>query len=263
MEHRRHPEAAPLGNRALVQLEAPGGGGLGQRAGDGSEHQAKIVDAPSQRSVAVDVGLGQRAGRSRDVTAARDDTPRRLETVDAVVVRRIADRTADVAAQLDRGEPGGHRRGRAARRSARGPRRVPRVVGHPVHLVEGLQVTGVERGVGLAEDDRPGRLEPAHRQGIAIGHVIPELGCSRGGDQPLRLPDVLHRHREPMQRRDGDPGGGDGVGGIRRLPGRVRYRAPPPRSAPGSTSRLGPGRAPAPRGSTPVVGEGPEPAHRQ
>ena len=77
---------------------------------------------------------------------------------------------------------------------------VPRVVRLAEHIVECLVVAGVDRGVGLADDDRAGGAEAGHGDGIVFGYVIAQLGRARGGDETLGLPDVLHRHDQTVQR---------------------------------------------------------------
>ena len=158
------------------------------------------------------------------MAAARDHPPRRLEAVDAVEVGRVADGAADVAAQLERRQPGGHRGGGPARGATGGAGDVPRVVGGAVDVVEGLEVAGVEGGVGLPDHDRPGRLQPGHRQGVGGGHVPGQLRGPRGGHQAFGLPDVLDRHGQAVE----------GTGRPSPPRWRCRRRRPPPRARSGS-----------------------------
>ena len=199
----------------------PRGGVFGDRACDYPEGRAEIFEAAREWAAAVDVGFDQASRRPGNVAAAGHHAPGGLQPEDPVVVRGVADRAANVAAQLQRREPGGDRGSRAARGPARGAGEVPRVAGESVDVVERLEVAGVQRGVGLAEDDCPRRLQPADRQRIGRGHIFPELGSAGGGDQALGLPHVLDRHRQPVQRPGGLAAGCRRVGSVRSGPGPV------------------------------------------
>ena len=97
-----------------------------------------------------------------------------------------------------------HARGDRSRgtagRSAGGAGDIPRVVGLSEDLVERLVVAGVQRRVGLAGDDRTGRAQPRHGDGVVRGYVIAQLGGARSRGTPLGFPDVLHGHDEAVQR---------------------------------------------------------------
>ena len=68
-------------------------------------------------------------------------------------------------------------------------RRVPRVVGAAEDVVVGLEVAGVEGGVGLAEDDGAGRLEAADRQGVAWSGT---WSLSSGAPEVVTRPSVSY-----------------------------------------------------------------------
>ena len=89
------------------------------RAGEHAEQQVEVVGAARDRAEHVDVGVGRAAADVVEVAALRDHAEARLEPEHAAAVRRDAHRAADVGAELEAGEAGRDRGGRAARRAAR------------------------------------------------------------------------------------------------------------------------------------------------
>ena len=115
-------------------------------------------------------------------------------------MRGDADRPADIAAHLDRDIAGGEAGGRPARTAARRARGVERVVRPAVDRVDRLPVAEPLGQVGLAEDDRARRLQPAHHLGIARRNVAGVLREAPVRRQPLDVEGFLHRHRHAKQR---------------------------------------------------------------
>ena len=169
-------------------------------AGEDVERDLEILDAARHRSGHRDVGLRQRAGRTGDLPLRRHQAVRRLVADHAAAVRRIADRAADVGAELERREAGRERARRAARRSPGAARRVPGIVRLAEHRVVALHVAGVDRQVGLAEDDGARGAQPRHRHGVLSRHELSELGRPRRRAQSRGLVGVLDRHRQTVKR---------------------------------------------------------------
>ena len=119
---------------------------------------------------------------------------------DAAEMRRRPQRAADVRAELQRHEASGERRRRTARRAARGAAEIPRIVGGAVDLVVALPIAEIDRHIGLAEDDRAGRLQPLHRERIGVRPPILEFRMPPGGRQAGDVELLLDGHRQPEQR---------------------------------------------------------------
>ena len=98
---------------------------------------------------------------------------------------------------------------------------VPGVVGGAEDRVRGLPVHGVDRQVGLAEDDRPFTAQPGDGVGVAGRHVCGEVRRAGGGAHPGGLQRVLDRHRQAVQRAGRVSACGGPVGGVGRCSGAV------------------------------------------
>ncbi len=122
-------------------------------------------------------------------------------TPDAAETGRNADRTADVGAELDRHHAGGHRRRRAAGGAAGRAQRVGRVVGAAIDRIVALPVGEERRHVGLAENHRPGRLQPPNHHGVLVGRPALESLHAPGGRQAGDVERLLDGHRHAEQRR--------------------------------------------------------------
>ena len=100
---------------------------------------------------------------------------------------RHAKRAADVGPERQRPEAGGERSRGAARRASGGALRIIRVVGDPVDGVVALPVVEPDGHVGLAEDDRAGRLDAADDQRILGGPYSRASGKPQVVGAPVRL----------------------------------------------------------------------------
>lgn len=74
------------------------------------------------------------------------------------------------------------------------------IVGAAIYRVEALPIGQVDRDVGLADDDRAGRLQPPHQKRIARGGPAFELGVPPGGGQACNVEAFLDRHGHAEQR---------------------------------------------------------------
>jgi hypothetical protein len=118
----------------------------------------------------------------------------RLVTDDAAKGGGPADRARGLGADRERDHPIRHRSRRAARRAAGRALWIVRVAGRTGEADREL------RGDGLAQHEASRRLQPAHAVGI---RVRPMTGVDRGvvlGRHVGRRHDVLHPHRQAVQR---------------------------------------------------------------
>ena len=120
--------AAATGDHAV----RPGGRVLG--AGGDAQRRPQVAGRPGERAHRGQVGHVARAGGGPGGwNPVSGTTPTLgLQPVDAAEAGRDADRADQVRPVLEEAQPGGHRGGRPAGGAARGPRRVPRVVGDAV-----------------------------------------------------------------------------------------------------------------------------------
>ena len=136
----RQPVQARLGHR---------------RAGEHRPHERDVRDARRHRPDRVE------RGTEREHAVDRDATPGGLEPDDAAARRRQPNRAARVGAEAEVAEPGGERRGVAARRAAGRTPRMRRVVHRPVPRVLARHAPRELVQVRLADDDRTGRRRAA------------------------------------------------------------------------------------------------------
>src|SRR3954453_15170900 len=101
-------------------------------------------------------------------------------SIHTAVMRGIADRSTDVAAGFQPGQSCCECGRRAARRTARYPCDIPRVVGGAVDVVERPPVGKHGRHIGLAEDDRAWIDVALPRDCITRRTMILELGQAPG-----------------------------------------------------------------------------------
>ena len=175
--------------------------------------------------------IGEREvfGRSRERTAdieARREQPHagaaqaadgRPEAEDAAERRRHPDRAVGVGAERERDQARGDRRRRAARRSARDPRRIVRIAGRAIMRVLGREAERVLIHVEGADEDCAGRGQPPHERRI-LGRRRPVAVDVRAGDggQASDVVEVLDRERDAGQRAGVAPGADGGVDRRRR-----------------------------------------------
>ena len=100
------------------QLDAPRRPARRLRPGEHGQQQLEVAGAAGHRPEHVDVGVGRPAADAVEVAALGHDAVARLEAERAAAVRRHAHRAADVGAELERRQPGRHRRRRTAGRAA-------------------------------------------------------------------------------------------------------------------------------------------------
>ena len=209
-----------------------------------AQHQRRVGHIARQRP-----GLVERGGE-RDHPVARDGAVRRLQADDPAQRRGLADRAAGVGAERPRRQPGGDRRGAAARGATGDALAVP---GVEHRAVGGVLVRGAHRElvlVGLPQQARAGGGQARDggggvRRQVALEDLRPRLaGYALGAEQ------VLHRQRHTVQ--SSAPGALRGaVAGrrLRRSAGRHPREAVQPRSR-RRARRRGRGRprtAPPPR----------------
>ena len=158
-----------------------------------AQHQGRVGDVARQRPRLVE------RGGERDHPVARDRAVGRFQADDPAQRRGLADRAAGVGAERPRRQPGGDRRGAAARGAAGDARAVP---GVEHRAVGGVLVGGAHRElvlVGLPEQARAGRGQARDggggvRRQVALEDLRPRLaGHALGAEQ------VLHRQRHPVQ----------------------------------------------------------------
>ncbi len=152
------------------------------------------------------------------MAAQRHEIVARLVAVDAAEVRRHADRAADVGAELQRDHAGRQGRGGPAGGPARRAGQVVGIAGAAVDRIVALVIGQPGRDIGLAEDHRAGRLQPADADGVGRGHELLEGLEAPGGRQAPDVVGLLDRHRQAEQRA-ALPAGQGGVGGAGGLAG--------------------------------------------
>ena len=166
--------------------------------GGGLQAELEVRGAARQRPNHGKVRLPQDARQG--VAAHRQQAPRRLVAEDAAEVGWIADRAADVGADFQGRHTARQGRRGTARRTAGGTLQVPRVVGGAVQDVVALEIHQPQRHVRLAEDDRPGRLQPLHRQRVLGGNVVLQQRRAERRRQARQVERLLARHRHAVQR---------------------------------------------------------------
>ena len=195
----RRPRHVQPPDVLLARLEI-GAGLAGQRdaiavvtAGDDVEGQGRIAHGAGQGAEVADVVP------PREAHALRNPPVGRLEADQPAQRRRNADRAAAVRAETDGPESGGHRGRRAAARAARCALEIPRVARGAEERIVGERLVAELRGVGLAEDDRAGRAQATHRDGVFFRDQVGEEPGAAGGAQAARVEHVLQRHRYSVE----------------------------------------------------------------
>ena len=165
-------------------------------AGQRIEQDRAVLRGPGHRAGGV------QAGRQRDHAAARHQARRRLDAGDAAIGRRQPDRAAGVGPQRAQRQTGRHRRPRARAGSAGVPPRVPGIARRRPGQVERRPADGELVRRQLAQHHRALRMQPPHRLGVLLRHVVGEDAGMRRGAHARRLVDVLVGERNAEQRRD-------------------------------------------------------------
>jgi hypothetical protein len=149
-------------------------------------------------------GKDRRSGRSArwrwDVATHRDDIERRFVAVDTTEMGGNADRAAKVAPWLEVAQACRDHGGPAASRTARRPRRIPRVVGGSEDRVVTLPVAGPERHVGLAQDHGTSLTQARHHHGVARRDMTGQRRGSRRRPHTGDLVRVLDGARHAVER---------------------------------------------------------------
>src|SRR5690348_10281971 len=116
-----------------------------------------------------------------DIGTGRRPRARRLQAEQATSRSGNADRAATVGRMRHRQHADSDRRRGAAARAAGAERLVPRVARRPeeTRLDRGREAEF--RGVGLAEDDEAGTLQPPDDLAVVVGNRVAEEGRSVGG----------------------------------------------------------------------------------
>ena len=164
-------------------------------AGQRIEQDGAVLRGPGHRSGGV------QAGRQRDHAAARHQARRRLDAGDAAIGRRQPDRAAGVGPQRPQRQPGRHRRPRAGAGPAGVAPRVPGIARRRPGQVERRPADGELVGRQLAQHHRALGMQPPHRLGVLLRHVVGEDAGMRRGAHAGRLVDVLVGERNAEQRR--------------------------------------------------------------
>src|SRR5579863_7451605 len=90
-----------------------------------------------------------------------------------------------------------------------------RIVGGAKDLVIGLQIAGVDRQIGLPEDNRPGFAQARHRPGVFLGDKLRKLRSTGSRSHTRGLERILDRDRHSVQRTTGFATCERGIGGVR------------------------------------------------
>ena len=141
---------------------------------------------------------------------------RRPESRESGAVRRIAHRTGDVVAMGERRDAGGHRRRRAAARSARRHGARPRAVRAPAIIVHRVQPEAERRGIGAADDDRAGFFPVGDHRAVRGGNDVLERRDAIDRRAAFLVDVFLDRHRDAVQRSQSRAIRNRGVGAIGR-----------------------------------------------
>ena len=165
-------------------------------AGDHVEGQRRVAHGPRDRSGDAEVFP---PGKRRML---RDAAPRRLEAVDPAEGRGDPQRAAAVGAERDRTEPARHGRRGAAARSARCHLEVPWVSGDAEQRVVGHGLVAELRRVGLAQEHRARRAQPARGDRVFFRHRVAEEPRAAGRAQAAREDHVLERQRHAVESAD-------------------------------------------------------------
>ena len=124
-----------------------------------------------------------------------------------------ADGASAIGRVRHRQDPGGHRRRRAAARSAGAVVEIPRIAGgaEPARL-GGRRQPHLGR-VGLADDDEPGALEAEGELAVVVEHVVGEQRAAVRGDHALIVgAEILQEIRHAGERPVCKPGAQRGPG---------------------------------------------------
>ncbi len=164
----------------FLKQRVPPSGAIGLvRSRENVECQFEIGGGPCQRS--CDLNVFRRGGIVGTIAAAdRYDAERRLVTVDSAKCRRHADRACNIAAELECAEAGGHGCARTAGRATGRAAEIPGIFGLSVDRVVAFPVGEIFRHVGFAKDNRAGRLQTGHRNGVRTCAMGRPLGMTVG-----------------------------------------------------------------------------------
>ncbi len=179
----------------VVVLRALGAGGIARIvAAHHAQHQREVLGGGRERPALV-----ERRGEG-DHAVARDAPVGRAQAAHARERRGLADRAAGVGAGGGGREPGGHRRGRAARAAAGNRALVPGVA-HRAE-VRGLvrRAHGELVHVGLAEQHRARGAEALDHVRVVGGDEVGEHARAARGAPARGAEEVLVRDRDPGER---------------------------------------------------------------
>ena len=114
--------------------------------------------------------------------------------------RGVAERAAHIRAVRERKHPACDRNCGATAAAPAGASGRVWIPGGSEHLIEGLRASPELGGIGLADDDRAGRLEPLDVELVFLGNEVAiDRRPERGADAPGQG-EVLDRDRQPVER---------------------------------------------------------------
>ena len=122
----------------------------------------------------------------------------RLECRHATVMGRQPQAATGVAADTQGRQPGSHSRRAAAATAARRVRLIVRIERWTVDRIVGQAAAAARWTVGLAQQDRPGRLHARHNDSVELWHKILSFLQSGCRHDPGRLDDILSCKRHTV-----------------------------------------------------------------
>ena len=190
------PDAVPQGGRKIRRRFPHGSGVAGVGAGQDLQQQGGVGHSPGHRP-----GLGEVVGRRLSIAAiARHPALRGFDAEQAAETGRNPNGAAAIAAGSQGAEAGGQGRRRPAAGAAGRPRRIPGIAARVAQFILRGAGQAELRGVGLAEDDGPGRLDPFHHYGVVLRDAVVEQGRPQGGGYALGQFQVFDRYRDAVER---------------------------------------------------------------
>ena len=154
----------------------------------------RIVDGEREHRDAV-----ERTAR-RHHAPGRDHAEARFQPDDVVERRGDTPRSGGVGAECQRHQSRRDRHGRAGARPAGNELRIERIARHAVRRAHADQPGRELIQIGLADDDRAGMTQAAHRAGVDVG-IVGEGRARRRRRQAFDVDIVLHRDRHAEQRK--------------------------------------------------------------
>ena len=161
-------------------------------------HRGEVGHPAGKRTNMIQTGDKRMAARARKATESG------FQAKDPAQRRGDADRAVGVAAEAEMDQPGRHRRGRTAGRSAGDPRQIVRIARRAIVAVFSGKAVGVGVHIEHPAEQGAGAVQLAHRPAVA-GRRRPVAQQFRPGEggMPGDIKQILYRIGNACQRRQG------------------------------------------------------------